>query len=100
MLLIAGTIQLDPAKRSEAGGAFEKMRAATLQEAGCVEYQAYFDRKDAGVVFIFEKWESQEALTAHFATAHMAEFGAALANLGVTRMDLRKYEVSAERPVS
>jgi hypothetical protein len=31
MLVIAGTIKLDPAKRSQAEAAFEIMRAATLE---------------------------------------------------------------------
>ena len=58
------------------------MRTATLAEPGCISYQAYLDRPDAGTVFIFEKWQSQADLDAHFATAHMAEFGAALGRFG------------------
>src|SRR6266851_5200285 len=72
MVIVAGTIRLDPAKRADLEAAFDRMRDATLQEKGCLEYQAYRDRKDSGVVLIFEKWESDEALGAHFATPHMA----------------------------
>ena len=50
-------------------------------------------------MFIFEKWQSQEALDAHFATPHMAAFGAALAGLGVTGMDVKKYIVTGEGTV-
>jgi quinol monooxygenase YgiN len=99
MLVVAGTISIDPTKRGDAEAAFEKMRAATLQESGCVAYQCYFDRKDQGVIFMFEKWESQEALNAHFATPHMVEFGGALGSFGVTGMDVKKYEVTSEGPV-
>lgn len=99
MLIVAGTITLDPAQRAEAEKAFDNMREATLAEPGCLFYQAYLDRKDPGTVLIFERWESQEALNAHFATPHMAEFGAALGNLGVSAMDVKKYEVSSEGPV-
>jgi quinol monooxygenase YgiN len=99
MLVVAGTITLDPTKRSAAEAAFDRMRAATLAEAGCLAYQAYLDRTDPGTVFIFEKWRDQAALTAHFATPHMAEFGQALGSLGVAAMDVRKYEVSAEGDV-
>lgn len=96
MLVVAGTIVIDPAKRPEAEAAFEKMRAATLKEPGCIAYQAYFDRTDPGIIFMFEKWENEEALNAHFVTPHMADFGGAMANFGVKATDVRKLEVSGE----
>jgi quinol monooxygenase YgiN len=99
MLVVAGVIQIDPARRTAGEAAFEKMRAATLNEEGCLEYQAYADRADPGTLFMFEKWKDQAALDAHFTSAHMAEFGAALAGLGVRGMDVRKYVVSSEGPV-
>jgi quinol monooxygenase YgiN len=99
MLIVAGAIKLDPAKRAEADAAFEKMRKATLEEPGCIEYQAYSGRVDPGTVFMFEKWQDQAALDAHFASPHMAEFGAALGGLGVSAMDVKKYEVSSEGSV-
>ena len=99
MLVVAGVIQLDPARRGAAEEAFEKMRAATLKEEGCIEYQAYVDRLDHGTFFMFEKWKDQAALDAHFASSHMAEFGAALGGLGVRGMDVRKYIVSSEGAV-
>ena len=99
MLIVAGSITLDGTKRAAADAAFEKMRAATLKEPGCIEYQAYAERGDPGVVFMFEKWKDQAALDAHFASPHMAEFIGALGGLGVTGMDVKKYEVSSEGSV-
>jgi len=99
MLIVAGVIQIDPARRDAAGEAFEKMRAATLKEEGCLAYQAYADRSDAGTLFMFEKWKDQAALDAHFTSPHMAEFGAALGGLGVRGMDVKKYVVSSEGSV-
>lgn len=99
MLIVAGTITVNAAKRAEADSAFAVMREATLKEPGCIEYQAYTDRGDPGVVFMFEKWKDQAALDAHFASPHMAEFGAALGGLGVTGMDVKKYEVASEGTV-
>jgi quinol monooxygenase YgiN len=99
MLIVAGVIQIDPARRAAAEAAFERMRVATLAEAGCVAYQAYVDRADPGTLFLFEQWRDQAALDAHFASAHMAEFGTALAGLGVRAMDVKKYAVGSEGPV-
>src|SRR6185369_16713969 len=96
MLIVAGTIQIDPARRADAEAAFEKMRAATLTEAGCLAYDAYLGRHDSGTFFMFEKWESQAALDAHFMAPQMAEFGQALAGLGVRGMEVKKYSVNSE----
>ena len=99
MIIVAGTVTFDPAKRSVLEAAFDNMRAATLKEPGCLEYQAYGDRKDPGSVLIFEKWESDAALRAHFATPHMAAFGAAIAQAGITASAVKRYEVTSEGPV-
>jgi quinol monooxygenase YgiN len=99
MLIVAGTIQIDPAQRGAADAAFDKVCAATLRESGCIAYQAYSDRGDPGVIFIFEKWESPAALKAHFQTPHMAEFMQAMGGFGVKGMDMKRYEVSSEGPV-
>ena len=99
MLVVAGIIRIDPKNRAAADAAFDKVRAATLKEPGCIEYQAYADRADPGVIFMFEKWEGPEALAKHFQTPHMAEFGAAMGGFGVQGMDFKKYEVAKEGPV-
>jgi quinol monooxygenase YgiN len=95
VLIVAGAIVIDPAKRDAATAAFDTMRAATLTEAGCLEYQAYFDRADPGVIFVFERWRDETAVAAHFAAPHMATFRAAMAGFGIVRADVRKYEVGA-----
>jgi len=99
MIVVAGTIDIDPAKRPDLEAAFDRMRAASLAEEGCLSYQAYLDRAAPGTFFIFEKWRGQEDLTAHFQTPHMAEFGAALGAAGVLSMEVKKYEVSSEGDV-
>jgi len=96
MLIITGTISIDPAKRAVLEAAFDKMRAATLKEPGCLAYQIYLDRTDPGTVLLFEKWESEEALSGHFTSPHMAEFGKALGGAGVRGSDVKKYAVTGE----
>jgi quinol monooxygenase YgiN len=99
MLVVAGTIVIDPAKRDAATAAFDKMRTATLREPGCLAYQAYFDRTDSGLLFLFEQWQSEEALAAHFATPHMAELGGAMGDFGVRSADVKKYAVTSETKI-
>ncbi|HJQ84805.1 MAG TPA: putative quinol monooxygenase [Candidatus Binatia bacterium] len=93
MIVVAGTIRVDPAQRSAAEAAFERMREATLREPGCLAYDAYLDRSDPGTVLIFERWQDDGALQAHFATAHMATFRTALAAVGVRGAEVWKYDV-------
>ena len=96
MLIVAGVIHLDPSKREQLEAAFDRVRQATLKEPGCLEYQAYRDRKEPGTVLIFERWDSDAALSAHFQTPHMAEFTAVMASVGVKGTSINKYEVGSE----
>lgn len=93
MVIVAGTIQIDPAQRELLESAFDRMRQATLAEPGCIEYQAYADRHDRGTILIFERWQDDAALQAHFASAHMAEFRTTLAGATLLRRSFRRYEV-------
>jgi quinol monooxygenase YgiN len=99
MVVIAGTITLDPANREAAVSAATEMMAATRKEPGCHSYTMSADLADSGRFHIFEEWESQAALEAHFATPHMASFQAAVGGLGIREMQVQKYEVSSVGPI-
>jgi len=95
MIVIAGTITLDPAKRDEAFAAAREIMKETHKEPGNIAYAFSADLEDEGTVHIFEEWESQEALDFHFKTAHMADFQKQIGSLGVKDMKLKKYEVAS-----
>ncbi len=99
MIIVAGTIAFDSSKRATLDEGFEKMRAASLQENGCYEYQCYVSRADPGLAFMFEKWEDDAALTAHMTTPHMAEFGKTMGQLGIKGVDIMKYSGASEGPL-
>ncbi len=65
MLIVAGEIEIDPARREEAIAAAREMMDATRREAGCVAYAFSADLADPGRFRIFEEWESQAALGLH-----------------------------------
>ena len=52
-----------------------------------------------GRIQLFEKWESEDALAAHSASAHMAEFRPKMGGWGVTGTDIKKYEIASEGPL-
>lgn len=99
MIVIAGEIQIDPGKRDAAIAAAVRMMEATRRESGCISYTFSADLQDAGRFRIFEEWESQEALHAHFVAPHMAEFQKTVAGLGVRGMAIQRYEVSSVGPL-
>jgi quinol monooxygenase YgiN len=83
--------------RETAVAAALEMSAASEREAGCKTYRFYTDLADANTVFIFEEWESAEALAAHFETAHMADFRQKLPALLASEPEILQYEVSDVR---
>jgi quinol monooxygenase YgiN len=99
MIVIAGHVALDPAKREQAEAAARAMMSETRKEQGCISYTFSADLEQAGRFRIFEEWESDEALRAHFASPHMARFQQAVGGLGVREMKVQRYEVSKVGPI-
>jgi len=99
MLIIAGKFRIDPAQRDVAVAAANEMMDETLKEKGCHAYSFAADLSDPARFHLFERWESQTALDAHFATKHMARFQAVIGKLGVRDFEVQKYTISAVGPV-
>src|SRR5262245_14929120 len=94
MIVIAGHVVIDPKQREAAAAAAREMQGETRKEAGCISYTFSADLEAPGRFAIFEEWESDEALRAHFASPHMARFQKAVGGLGVREMKVQRYEVS------
>ena len=99
MIVIAGQVSIDPSRREAAEAAAREMMAETRKEAGCVSYAFSADLETPGRYRIFEEWENDAALRAHFASPHMARFQRALGGLGVREMAVQRYEVAAVGPL-
>jgi quinol monooxygenase YgiN len=99
MIIIAGTITFDPAKREALESGFAAMQAETLKESGCGAYEIYNSRSDDGTVLIFEKWADDAALAAHMTSPHMAAFGAVMGSIGIKGIDIKKYSGATEGPL-
>src|SRR5262245_794110 len=97
MIVIAGSVQVKADKREEARRAALRMAEATRAEAGCITYRFSTDLADPNRVYIFEEWESEEALGRHFASPHMAEFQRVLPDVLGGPADIKLYEVRAVR---
>ena len=101
MLLLAGTIDIDPTKMQGAEAAAKEMMAETRKEDGCVAYVFSRDLFDPGRFHLFECWASQEALDAHGASPHMAKFRGQMGGPKtpwLKGMNVDRYEVTSVAP--
>jgi quinol monooxygenase YgiN len=92
MIIVAGTISVDPDDFDSYRAVAETMIASTLEEDGCQVYNFAQSVVDPSEVRIFEIWDSKEALEAHFVSPHMAVFQEALSGLKIGDRDLALYE--------
>jgi quinol monooxygenase YgiN len=94
MLIISGTVKVKPESRAEAAEAAVKMVRATRKEPGCKSYGFYADLEDPNTFLIFEQWDDDAALMAHFQSPHMAEFNSLIPRFLAAPPSIDRYEVS------
>ena len=98
-IVIAAQIDLDPAQRAEALSSAKVHIDAALAQDGCIAYDWSADGNDPARVNVFEEWESEEALAAHFAGQAYAGMRDHIGTFGLTAAASKKYRVDAEGPV-
>lgn len=89
MIHVIASIGVKPGKRSKFIEIFKANVPNVLAEKGCIEYIPTIDTNsgvdaqwtDETVVTVIEKWETIEALHAHLAAPHMAQFKTDTADL-------------------
>lgn len=99
MIIVSGTLRLEP-------DALERLRdlagetvAATRAEAGCIVYSFAEDLVEPGLLRIYEEWETMAALDAHGRTAHIARWREALGGVRVLGKSLKTVEAGATAPL-
>ena len=96
MIVIEGSVRVPAEKIEAARPAMERMIRASRAEPGCLDYAYGLDVLDPGLIRVTERWESRDALKAHFATPHMAQWRGVFSSLGLTDRSLRLYEADPE----
>jgi quinol monooxygenase YgiN len=99
MIIVAGTATIKADKLDEAMQKAQHMAELTEAEAGCISYRIYVHPVEQTTFFIFEEWDSPEALTRHFQTEHLQAFSAYLATILAGPMQIKRYEVGAVTPL-
>jgi len=97
MVHVIATLEIAPGKRDEYLALFADLVPKVKAEQGCIAYGPTID-VDSGlgpqqpvrdnVVTVVEQWESLDALSAHIAAPHMAEYKEAVKDI-VVGLDLQ-----------
>lgn len=98
MVIVAGSLQIDPDQRDAFLARKEPGMRATRAEPGCLEYTFSADPTDPARVLVIERWARQEDLDAHLAAAQVRR-AAARAGEPPTVASIFVYDVTAERPL-
>ena len=94
MIVISGCFRFAAENRAAALAAALAMAAETRREDGCITYGFFADVEDENTFRIFEEWESQAHLDAHFQTAHIANFRETVAALAPMERAVSRYVVA------
>ncbi|MDH3425060.1 MAG: antibiotic biosynthesis monooxygenase [Acidimicrobiia bacterium] len=98
MIIVAGIFTFDPAHQSAFVAAAGRVAEATRTEDGCISYEFFADLAEEGRVHLFEEWEEEHHLLAHFEAPHFAEFSRELDAIGIRSRDVNRYHVSRYGP--
>ena len=94
MVVIIGHFRLPVESLEAAREPMARVVAATRAEPGCIKYAYAPEPGDTGLIHVSEVWESQAALDAHFASAHMKQWQQERAGLGLSDRQITAYTAS------
>ena len=98
-IVIAGEIDLPPENRDAALTGARALIAEALAEPGCRHYAWSADPFDAGRIHVFEEWDSEAELAAHFKAPSYLGMLAHLGSHTILKAETRKYRVGQVAPV-
>lgn len=98
-IIISGTVDLPPENLEAALAAGKPLIEGALTEEGCLDYDWCPEPLTPGRLRVFERWESEEALAAHFQTRWYTEMRDTIGKFGIIAADTAKYRVDLEEPV-
>ncbi len=99
VIIIAGTVDVDPDKRDAALEAGLPHMEATRAWKGCLDYTWSADGLIPGRIQVYERWESQEDLAAHFEGPHYLNMRNSIAAHGMRGADVSKFRIDLQEPV-
>jgi quinol monooxygenase YgiN len=98
MIVVNVVIESTAADIDAVREAIATMETLSRAESGCDEYTFSVELNNPNVLRVTERWESMEALAAHGASAHMADFQKTMAAHPPKGMKVRYYKVEEFTP--
>lgn len=95
MIIVQGWVRLEVGELDKLHDAAITMMEETHKEEGCISYTFSRAIEEPDLMRIAEIWESQEALTAHSNSAHMASFNKAMGGAKILGASIKSYPAEA-----
>jgi quinol monooxygenase YgiN len=99
VIIIAGTVDVEPDRREAALSAGRPHMQATRAQKGCIDYVWSADPLVPGRIYVYERWESEADLAAHFEGPHYLAMRDTIGAHGLRGFDVSKYRTSLSEPV-
>ncbi len=94
LIAIIGQFDVHAEDATAVGELMREMMSETQKEAGCLHYAFSTDLTNPNRFQLSELWESDQALAAHFQSAHMAKFRGGLAAQRIERRVVKRHDAS------
>lgn len=99
MIIVAGTVRIDPGKREAAKDVMREVITKSQAEEGCIEYSYSVDVLVPSLIHVFEIWQDKESLDAHFKTPHLKAWRESWSSFGISDRKLSLVEVASTTPL-
>lgn len=97
LITIIGEIDIHPEDAAAAAELMRVMMTESMREQGCQHYTYAKDLATPNRFQLSEIWESEDALGAHFQSAHMATYRAGMGKLRVLARNVQRFDVTGAR---
>ena len=99
MIIIAGTIDIDPARREEVLAEASDLIAETREQAGCQHYVWAPDVCVPKRLYVYEAWDDEASLAAHFKGPYYSRMLALVGRYEPSSVVVKKHRVDRSAPV-
>src|SRR5580704_16646881 len=99
MLIIAGTITVDPNDGEKFLAIRRDTVAAARQMKGCLDYAFSADIVDPSCIRLFERWESEDDVAAWMVAHHTDRGHLGEPEVAIQRMEFLKHQISSTGPI-
>ena len=99
IIIISGTIDIDPAQMAAAMEAARALIDGALTQDGCMDYDWCPDPRTPGRIRVFERWRDEQSLAHHFQNKWYLEMRTTIGSFGFKGSEVLKYRVDHSEPV-